>query len=92
MTLFATRLEGIRRDLPPYGVIGYVTDPPNDISQELIWTRYYLAPLIVLPSTQHHLVLGNFHKPAPTELLSERHLVLTKDYGDGMLLFTNPEQ
>jgi len=92
MTLFATRLEGIRRGLPPYGVVGYITDPPNDINQELIWTRYYLAPLLVLPSSQRHQVIGNFHKPVSAEFLSEQHLVLIKDYGDGMMLFTNQKE
>jgi hypothetical protein len=92
MTLFAARIESIKQDLPASGVIGYMTDPPDELSQELIWTRYYLAPLIVLPSTQHRLVLGNFHKPVATDFLAERRLVLTKDYGDGILLFTNPAQ
>jgi hypothetical protein len=92
MTVFAERLKGIQRDLPQYGVVGYVTDPPNDITSELIWTRYYLAPLIVLPSSQQHLVIGNFHKPPLPELLSEWHLILLKDYGDGMVLLANQKQ
>ena len=92
VTVFATRLKALRLDLPQYGVVGYVTDPPNDITQELIWTRYYLVPLIVLPSSQCHLVIGNFHKPPSTKLLSELHLVLMKDYGDGMMLLKNQER
>ena len=92
MTLFETRLEGIREDLPRYGVVGYVTDRPNVINSELVWTRYYLVPLVVIPSSQQHLVIGNFHKPPPPELLSEWHLVLKKDYGNGMMLFVNQER
>ena len=53
MTLFETRLASIRRDLPSYGVVGYVTEPSPHITQELIWTRYYLAPLVVLPYGKH---------------------------------------
>jgi hypothetical protein len=92
VTLFGERLQDIKRDLPRYGVVGYVTDPPNDITQELIFTRYHLVPLIVLPTSKHHLVIGNFHKPAPATLLSESHLVLMKDYGDGLMLFMNQER
>jgi hypothetical protein len=99
LTLFGTRLEAIRHDLPRYGVVGYVADPPNErgtmpFTQELVWTRYFLVPLVVLPNSQlphsqHNLVIGNFHKPPPTKLLSEWHLVLMKDYGNGMMLFMN---
>lgn len=92
VTLFEARLEGIRRDLPTYGVVGYITDPPNDINEELVWTRYYLVPLVVLPSVKHHLVIGNFHKPPPTEFLSGWHLVLMKDYGNGIMLFMNRQR
>ena len=121
ITLFGTRLEGIRRDLPRYGEVGYVADPPiefsnGDFVRELVWTRYWLAPLVVLPYWhQHlviahdaslgaaqgkvvlpdwhqHLVIGNFHKPVSTGLLSEWHLVLLKDYGNGMMLFVGVEQ
>ncbi len=53
MTLFETRLAAIRHNLPSYGVVGYVTEPSPHITQELIWTRYYLAPLVVLPYGQH---------------------------------------
>src|SRR5208283_3033355 len=85
VTLFGLRLEAIWRDLPRCGVVGYVTDPPNDMwaNPELVWTRYYLVPLLVLPGSQHHLVIGNFHKPPPAKLFSEWRLVLMKDYGNG---------
>jgi len=92
MTLFGTRLEGIRRDLPRCGVVGYLTDPPNSINQELVCTRYYLTPLVVLPYSQQHLIIGNFHKPLPTKLVSEWHLVLLRDYGNGTMLFVNQER
>jgi hypothetical protein len=111
VTHFRTQLEGVRRNLPRYGEVGYLADPPNDFSnedfvRELVWARYWLAPLvvlpvahqqpvignIVLPDSHHHLVIGNFHKPVPTELISEWHLVLLKDYGNGMMLFVDAER
>jgi len=113
VTLFGTRLEAIRRDLPRYGEVGYVADPPDNFSnddfvRQLIWTRYWLAPLIVLPYwhdhlvigafyklvpySHDHLVIGNFHKPVPTKMLCEWHLVLLKDYGNGMMLFVSGEK
>jgi hypothetical protein len=113
MTLFGIRLEGIQRDLPRYGEAGYVADHPidfgnEDFVRELVWARYWLAPVLVLPYRHDHLVIGNFyklvpyrhgdvvignfHKPVPTKLLSEWHLVLLKDYGNGMMLFVSAER
>ena len=91
MTIFAERLRDVASDLPRYGVVGYVSDASNEFNEELVWTRYYLAPLVVLPDSKHHLIIGNFHEPAPTKLLAERHLVLTKDYGNGIVLLVNQE-
>ena len=89
---FEARLEAIRGDLPRYGVVGYVTDTPNNINLELVWTRYYLTPLVVIPYSQQHLVIGNFHKCPSSEMLSERRFALVKDYGNGLMLLMNQER
>jgi hypothetical protein len=91
MTVFETRLEGVRRDLPASGVVGYVSDLPDQINEELIWTRYYLVPLVVLASTQHQLVIGNFHNTPTAKFLSDRDLVPVKEYGEGMMLLSRGE-
>jgi len=96
MTLFGTRLDPMRRDLPSSGIVGYVTDTSNDLQnnpdREFIWTRYYLAPLLVTVGSHWHYVVGNFHNPVPSKLLSDSHLVLVRNYGNGMLLFVNSDQ
>ncbi len=98
VTLLGTRLEGVRHDLPSYGEVGYVAEPANELSRVdysagLTRTRFWLAPLIVLPySHQQHFVVGNFHKPPPTKLISEWHLVPVKDYGNGIILFVNEDR
>jgi len=92
MTLFGDRMKSITSDLPRYGVVGYISDAPDEFNEELVWTRYYLAPLVVLPDSKHHLIIGNFHEPPAATLLAERHLVLTKDYGNGIILLVNQEQ
>lgn len=97
VTTFGVRLEAIRHDLPRDGVVGYVADPPLDIetnrdyARELVLVRYYLVPLVVLPYSQQSLAVGNFHKPPPARLLSDWHLVLRKDYGNGVMLFVKQE-
>ncbi len=88
MTLFEKRIEGIRQDLPPVGIVGYVTDSTADLmnnpDKEFMWTRYYLAPLMVSGNPDQTLLIGNFHEanaPRPPGF------ILMRDYGNGILLF-----
>lgn len=96
MSVFGARLTEIQRDLPSYGQVGYISDTSDNLGdypdQELIWTRYYLAPLLVSPNLHYHLVIGNFHGPLPTKSLADWHLVLVREYGNGIMLFRESGQ
>jgi hypothetical protein len=95
VAVLGRRLEPVRRDLPPGEIVGYVADPfsPSDHAayvkhaSEFIMTQYHLAPTIVLESTRYPLVIGNFHHEVPAARVTGMHLVLLKDFGDGVMLF-----
>ena len=90
---FESRFDGIRRALPPRSVLGYTSDNPgNDPSTplEFYLTQYTLAPAIVKPTTDEHLVVVNFHDPKPDpKLLAARNLTPVQNYGNGVWLCRN---
>ena len=81
------RFAELRRALPEYGVVGYVSDPSEAGVADYYLTQYALAPLVIERSTNHRLVIGNFPQPPRPE--AETDLVLVRDFGNGVLLFTN---
>ena len=91
ITLFCQRFDGIRKELPPEGVIGYVTDiNPEEIAAagaEYFLTQYALSPVIVDNSIKYPLVAGNFHGDAPKNFISGKGLTLRKNFGNGVMLF-----
>jgi len=92
---FGRRLEPVRRELPSVGVIGYVSDPftPTEHAayvkhaSEFVMTQYHLAPITVLEDTRYALVIGNFHHEVMAARMTDMHLVLVKDFGEGVMLF-----
>lgn len=93
VTLFEKRFEGLRRELPAHGVVGYVSDgQPKDIrfgpaAVEYYLTQYALSPTIVVDSPEPRLVVGNFRKPDTSVNVIERNkLTLLRDFGDGVML------
>ncbi len=95
VTAMGERLQAVRPDLPPYGVIGYITDPPPpgdqhawaEQAQEFGIAEYHLSPLLMLNRPTLPLVLGNFHQPVSSERIAKLHLVEVKNYGNGLILF-----
>ena len=82
------RFAGIRKSLPQRGIIGYVGESGDSALVDYYLARYALAPLVIDRSPNHPLVAGNFPtsppKPPPGDL------ELLEDFGNGVLLFTNP--
>ena len=75
--------------LPERGVIGYV-GPPGDFGlPDYYLAQYALAPRVVERSTNHPLVVGNF--PASSQVISPEGLQLVRDFGNGVLLFSNKD-
>ena len=90
---FEDRFADLRKALPPHTVLGYLSDNPlNDPSNqtEFNLTQYTLAPAIVKPSIDEHLVVMNYHSgTADPVVLRARHLTPVHDYGHGVLLCRN---
>src|SRR5579872_2647522 len=83
------RFAALKSSLPTVGAIGYIEEPTDPAIPYYYLTQYALAPVVVEKSTNHKLVVGNFptlqHPPVPPGLR------LVKDFGNGVLLFTNKD-
>ena len=90
IALFGRRFAGLRKALPAHGVVGYISDAADDEANwEFYQTQYFLTPVLLEKGTEHELVVGNFHHPTvAADWLESQNLVLLKDYGDGVMLFS----
>ncbi len=91
---YERRFEGLKKILPPHGVVGYLSDRQaqdirfDDRTIEFYLTQYALAPLIVTYSAERELVIGNFGTSrVDPEIFKERNLTLARDFGNGVMLF-----
>jgi hypothetical protein len=98
ISAYERRFDGLRRSLPPRGVIGYLgypdpTAPPSDtvLSPALLHFRRYLlaqytlAPLLLVEGTTPALVVGNFEPGAERSPPAGFETIGT--FGDGLVLF-----
>ncbi len=94
IALFGRRFAGLRGALPAHGVVGYVSDADEgEATWEFYETQYFLTPALLERSTQHELVVGNFHHtPVDADWLAGQSLVLLRDYGDGVMLFSRKRE
>jgi len=83
------RLASLKAALPARGVIGYIGEPGIAGTADYYLAQYALAPLVVDNSENHSLVIGNF-PGRPNEPVTA-NLKLIRNFGDGLLLFTNEE-
>ena len=98
ITAYESRFRLLRSALPARGVVGYLGYPeptgitPQDSNaaallhfRRYLLAQYSLAPVLLIESTDHELIVGNFVPeslpPAP------RGFRLVRDFGDGVLLF-----
>jgi hypothetical protein len=90
---FEDRFSDFRKTLAPHTVLGYLSDNPvtDPSSQaEFNLTQYTLAPAIVKPTIDEHLVVVNYHSATPDAAgLRARHLTVLRDFGHGVLLCRN---
>ena len=91
---YERRFEGLKKILPPHGVVGYLThrqaqDMRFDAgTAEFYLTQYALAPLIVIYSSEREFVIGNFGASrVDPEIFKDRDLTLIRDFGNGVMLF-----
>ena len=87
ISIYLNRFLALKQELPPCGVVGYLSDNPLT-SKEFSLAQYALMPVIVDQTTGHPLVIGNFRSPTiDSTLVSEHGLELLKDFGNGVMLF-----
>ena len=84
------RFAALKTALPERGTIGYVGDSGEFALADYYLTQYALTPLVVDHSLNHPLVVGNYRAPASAESFPS-NLQLIKDFGDGVLLFSNKD-
>lgn len=103
VTIHETRINKIKKMLPPFGFVGYVTTVENEkiftneknfydveLLAQYILTQYTLAPVFVYNSPDYPLVVGNFLSgPPDRDFLNKKGLTPLKDFGDGLFLFKN---
>jgi hypothetical protein len=98
ISMYERRFDGLRRALPPTGVLGYLgypdpTEPPSDSVpspallhfRRYLLAQYTLAPLLLVEDTTRALVVGNFEPgadPAPPAGFET-----AGKFGDGLVLF-----
>lgn len=94
-TMWAERLERIKKDLPSSGIVGYISemDYPGmsysliDSDEEFVMTQYTLVPLILdRGNPQHDYVIGNIVGEGPFEFEKLFGLEVKKEYGYGIYL------
>jgi hypothetical protein len=98
ITAYESRFRVLRSALPSRGVVGYLGHPeptsatPQDSNaaallhfRRYLLAQYSLAPVLLIESTDHELIVGNFYPgsspPAPPGFR------LFRDFGDGLVLF-----
>jgi hypothetical protein len=92
----AARFEDLAATLPASGLVGFVSDLPHDVLLGAVLysgARYTLAPRLVtdeIQKTAPEWVVGDFSKPLDSAVFgAQRGLILTKDFGNGVVLYRN---
>ena len=88
------RFEPLRDALPKRGIVGYMSDAPNEYEHELrrSLAQYSLAPLIVQAGTTQPLIVAEFTDPAAVVRGRELQLTVLRDFGNGLILFARGPQ
>jgi hypothetical protein len=93
ITDYEERFAGLKKILPPQGVVGYLSStPPGDMyvhsgaSTAYFLTQYALAPVIVVNNPHRDLVIGNFPRAPQGPPGHGGSYVVLKDFGNGVLL------
>ena len=96
--VYEKRFEGLRKELPRRGTVGYVTDVrPEEFSTNPVHgaryylTQYALSPVLVDNNCDHELIIGNFHRHPSESTAGPMQFILLKDLGNGVVLLRNKE-
>lgn len=85
---YVSRFEGVRKFLPPRGIVGYLSD--TDSVAEYYLAQYAVSPVILAKGKDFRFVIGYFHGISlGDEMLEKEKLKRIKDFGNGVSLFMN---
>ncbi len=93
ITVFERRFVQVKKDLPAFGTIGYTTNQFEGSFKEYTLTVYTLSPVMPVPGPHSEVMIGNLVGPVETWGLPKNSSVtLFRNYGNGIVLFRNPEK
>ena len=93
ITTFERRFAQVKKDLPAFGTIGYTTNKLERSFKEYALTVYTLSPVMPVPGPHSQVMIGDFVGPSESWGLPKNPSVpLFRDYGNGIVLFRNPEK
>jgi hypothetical protein len=87
---YEKRFDGLRKMLPPFGTVGYISgcqgDGQNCLARFYV-AQYAIAPAILVKSTDCQFVVANFDNSAKRPDWNEMNLTLIEDFRNGVMLF-----
>jgi hypothetical protein len=91
---YEKRFAPLKNALPKRGVVGFVTDARTRDEQpkRRYLAGYALAPLVVAPSAEWPLVVGDFADPATARFISAEGLRVREELGGGLLVLAPEER
>ena len=87
VTMFEQRFAGVKKDLPAYGTIGYVTNIGEGAFKQYTLTVYTLCPVMPVPDTASNLIVGNFAAARGWKVPDNTPFRVLRDYRNGVVLF-----
>jgi hypothetical protein len=91
ISIYEKRFSGLLDLLPKQGVVGYVSDKFDETKYDVksfYLTQYAIVPTIVVREKKRPMVVGNFNDTeVRTEEFEKYGLRLSKDFGNGVMLF-----
>ncbi len=87
ITAFEKRFAPVKKDLPAYGTIGYVTNIGEGAFKQYTLTVYTLCPVMPVPDDTTNLIIGNFAANKGWRLPENSPFQILRDYGNGVVLF-----
>lgn len=86
ITEYEQRFEALKKDLPAYGKVGYVTNIGEGAFKAYTLTVYALCPVMPVPDNASDLIVGNFDARQQWKLPPNAPVRVFRDYGNGVVL------
>jgi hypothetical protein len=91
---YEARFDELKTLLPSTGSVGYVTSehlPSGEAKLHYGLTTYTLSPLHIERTASHTFIIGNFPNIEAGDIPLFENLILVKNFGNGVMLFTRKD-